>query len=313
MHAGSYNVATTVVLDECGGPCANGEPYGVTLRPLAGVVELTHGASFNATTLQVLTGNNVIEGLSFVDATRAIVLEAGANAGGNLVRGNAFTNDGVACDRAISVASEGNTIEANAITNNRVTTANGAIDASADTIAIAMNVIFGRFDIALSVRGSGRSGELAIVDHNTIWVTGNASTTGLHLGSLADLCYRNNIVYGSGASAGLELDGITASADCGGIAIGNNVNTNHATSCTGTDCATLCVGSGGMCDRNVSPALESGTLCLPQGNALIDGGVPLGYDMWDGDLARYNGAAPEVGARESGVSRAYGATLSSCP
>jgi hypothetical protein len=54
-------------------------------------------------------------------------------------------------------------------------------------------------------------------------------------------------------------------------------------------------------------------LCIDAVSDLVDSGTDLGYDMRDFSALDYQGAAPEVGARESGVSREYGGVPSVCP
>jgi hypothetical protein len=47
-------------------------------------------------------------------------------------------------------------------------------------------------------------------------------------------------------------------------------------------------------------------------NGLIDAGVDVGLDLVDGDPVFAIGAF-DVGARESGSTRAFGSSVSSCP
>jgi len=158
----------------------------------------------------------------------------------------------------------------------------------------------------------GADGGTTIVDHNTVWGTGPSSTTVVSMSDVTGLCFRNNVLFSSDASLGLALDDVTFSASCGVASVQNNVNYGNGADCSGSQCALYCT-SGGMCDRAVDPSLAWPSLCLPKANALVDSGLKLGYDMWDGDVALYNGLAPDVGARESGVTRTYGGTASSCP
>ena len=128
-----------------------------------------------------------------------------------------------------------------------------------------------------------------------------------------------NVIWGDGTTVGLFIRNSSAlSGNCPVLGSGVNVTENHATQCSGFDCTGKCPGP--MCDRtddpgySLAPAGEEPLLCLRPGTTpLINGGTDIGYDMWDGDPANYNGVAPEVGARESGVSRDYAGLISACP
>ena len=307
IQAGTYALSSTITLNECVPSCAAGEPYGITLHPLSGAVDLTRSTS--GTALRVVTGENVIENLSFYETAIGIDLAAGTNAGDNLIVGNLVWNAGITIDKAFNVASDGNVIEANAVMNYRSTNAASAVNVSGDNSTISMNIIYGRYSTAIALTGVAG---VNFIDQNSVWLTGTGNNKGIELKSSVGICYRNNIVYGSGSSTGIALTSSSLSTSCGGSAAQNNVAKNHATTCSGSACATLCTGGGGMCDRNVSPGFTQSTMCLPASNALIDSGTSLGYDMWDDSSALYKGAAPDVGARESGVSRIFGAYVSSC-
>ena len=182
-----------------------------------------------------------------------------------------------------------------------------------------MNIIYGPFDNAIFLDGAG--GTATFVDHNSIWLTGELGSTGVNLQNASGICYRNNIVYGDNDSTGLDLDTVSfgSSGDCGGAATQNNVNLNHNTICkeVNTECADYCAGGGILCDVSDDPNFQDEHLCItPVANALINAGIDVGYDMVDDDpdVEKYNGSAPEVGARESGVSRMYGGVTSpACP
>jgi hypothetical protein len=71
--------------------------------------------------------------------------------------------------------------------------------------------------------------------------------------------------------------------------------------------------SGPACDLGVDPGFAGDDLCLAPASLLVDGGEETGADLVDGDPALFIGAAPDVGARESGSSRSYGGSASVCP
>jgi hypothetical protein len=70
-----------------------------------------------------------------------------------------------------------------------------------------------------------------------------------------------------------------------------------------------------LCDLAVQPGFSGPGLCLDAASLLIDPatGVDLGYDLVDGLPELFLGGVPEIGARESGSSRQFGSTNSTCP
>lgn len=164
-----------------------------------------------------------------------------------------------------------------------------------------------------------------MIDQNSIWLSGNSRGIGFWSEAAASVCYRSNIIWGSGFSTGLQLDGITLSATCPMAPSNDNVARNHLVTCTGNQCAGNCAGAvnptGPMCNLTTDPGYSLATnaerpfLCLrpAPGNLLIDAGPNLGYHMIDNSTALFNGAAPDIGARESGATRAFGGAPSICP
>jgi hypothetical protein len=131
------------------------------------------------------------------------------------------------------------------------------------------------------------------------------------------------VVYGDGTSTGLYLMGAATAfalaTSCAGYRATNNVNRNHVLGCAGDagNCTNYCtapVGTIRLCDLAVDPGWANPELCLlPAFNDLIDAGLDLGYDLLDDGPPLFFGSAPDVGAREAGTSRRYGAYLSTCP
>ena len=305
-----------------------GTPAGVTLQPLSGVVEIRGTAYTGA--LRVLSGNNIIQGLT-IDAPRALSLELGANAGNNFIRNNFIVNVATDVFESVYVLSDGNTIEANRFENLHASFYgyNAIWVNGGENNTISMNVIYGPYSTLTwggAIMVNDANAGTTYIDHNSIWVrnVNNSSTDqniGIVLSTVTNLCMRNNIVIGDNASIGYRLVSPVSNATaatCGdGRATSENVNLTHLTACSSTPgslCTNLCTNAPRtFCDTTTSPAFADSRLCLPAANALVNFGWDLGYDMWDNNVATFNGSAPEVGARELGTSRVYGGTSSACP
>ncbi len=311
IHAGTFVLEPPLVLDECGGAACASAPEGVTLQPLEGaIVELT-----GAVAIEVVTGGNGLLGLTFRDCGVAVDLLAGADAGTNLVRGGLFLNAAVPSVAVVRVASDGNYVLANRLASDAAGPAGDGIVVTGEGTTVAMNVVAGSYARALVLEGFGAGGA-SFVDHNSIWLRPGVASLGVRMSAVTGLCYRNNVVAGHPASTGLEASGVSlgAAASCGGFASRENANVGSGTSCSGNSCNLCRNGQRRLCDRAESPGFVADDLCLaPAGNALVDGAVDVGRDLVDGDPARFLGAAPDVGARESGSTRSYGGVASTCP
>jgi hypothetical protein len=215
----------------------------------------------------------------------------------------------------IVVSSDNNAIEANRFYNYARSRGGVAIRVNGENNEISMNAIYGPFATALTVQGVGTGGGITHVDNNSIMLTANLTSTGITFNSTSGICYRNNIVWGNSASTGLSLVNmrVASTVECGGIGTENNANVNSRTGCSGNGCSSFCSGNKAMCDRSNSPAFQDEQMCLGTSSGLIDTGLEVGLDMWDGSSLTFKGTAPDVGARESGTSRTYGGVVSTCP
>ena len=326
IKGGTLGADQPLVLDECAGPCALA-PVGLTLQPLGDdLVEIVSATGFaDDALISIVTGNNVIRGLSFLVTERCLRVGPGPSADTNWITHNRFEIMTAGDYEVIEVWSHRNRIEANAFHNeDDAVPAAVAVEGAAGS-EIGMNIIDGPFTAGLRLRNVPAAPRTQ-VDHNSVRSRlGSAQTvvalTGVALEEVAGLCYRNNILFGEVDGAGIALAGdvsLAPASDCG-QASGTNVNL-HETACvggvgSGMGCALLCT-DGPMCDRFDDPGFEDNWLCLtPATNPLVDDGLHTGeWDMWDdpGDNNLYSGAGPEVGAREHGVRRIFGGTESQC-
>jgi hypothetical protein len=188
---------------------------------------------------------------------------------------------------------------------------------------VAMNLVVGPFDWAILFNFISTTSP-TFVDHNSVRITEGLGGGGIFLNNAGRYCYRNNIVYGDGSSTGLFIGGSTTfdtNQACLGARGQNNVNIYNQTACVDAGCAFFCAGTNpevDLCDLSTDPGWTDPAdpnLCLNPG-VLIDGGLVTGqvYDFNDATVTPdYVGAAPDVGARESGTSRNYGGISSSCP
>jgi hypothetical protein len=181
---------------------------------------------------------------------------------------------------------------------------------------IAMNVVYGWYTIAMNlidVEGT------ILIEHNSVY-NNSMGGTGIHFDAATTndrICYRNNIAiaedvlvidsntrFGCPIGPPSERNVARVTASGGVLCVGDGMG-----SCT--PCSN---GAGPLCDLSNSPAgYTDGDLCLGDASDLIDFGIDVGRDMRDGDPAFFNGAGPDVGARESGTQRDYGAISSTCP
>jgi hypothetical protein len=267
-------------------------------------------------TFRVMTGHNIFENLRIRNANVAFELWPGADAGHNVIRNVLITNDNVVPGELVRVGSDDNELVANALSNESGIQGVNAIHVAGENNRIAMNGILGPFSSSVFIESTNTG--TTRFDHNTIRIDGSGST-GVTFTDVNGLCYRNNIVAddpaGAPGSTGLALTNIDleSAAACDGVATGNNVNHGHQTACMGPACAALCTDGGPLCDRPEDPALLNDELCIDAASALVDTGTDLGYDMLDFAQERYNGAAPEPGARETASMREYGGFMSTCP
>lgn len=320
----SYEVTSTIVIDECGTTCANGLPHGVIIEPLASSVCFTSSGAFPI--FEVVTGQNEFRGLCFDNVSQAYLLGSGDDAGSNLISHNWFDNTTATPFFTIEIQSGENEILANRFLCQAAIPGTTAIYVSQKGNTIAMNAISGGYDWAVLLTSfpTANSWETSFFDHNSIQVTG--AGVGVFINAVAALCYRNNIIYGNGSSTGLWVAGVSfaSMANCNGVRGEGNVNQNHAVACTGFDCATHCTGiatGSDLCDLALDPGWTDSELCLQPPtnppNGLVDSAVvPVfsPYDHNDDDLSSsYYGSGPDVGAREAGTTRYYGALPSACP
>jgi hypothetical protein len=310
ITAGSYSLSGTLTVD-----CTSAPNDGVVLRPIGGQVIILRGNTTDQPVFTVKSPHNTFQDLRIEDSRTAFLLDSGADF--TTIRGVFFTSNKTRNgDDVILVRSSHNTIEANAIFHNsdkKSGTSAIHVKDSHDNV-IAMNAIVGPFVSMVWVEGT--AGGTTFIDHNTISMRKSDDPGGvvMRLQNAAGLCVRNNILHGRSDSTGLALDNVTLAdaQSCNGSQSVNNVNANSGTACSGSGCATLCTSAGPLCDRSDSVDF-SFALCLDSESTLIDAGLDVGYDLWDSSPLLFNGSAPEVGARESGVGRSFGGTLSFCP
>ena len=274
---------------------------GVTLQPPpGGQVEIQGG-------FRVISSNNVIQGLAFVDTDAAVIIEGDKNT----VRGIEVRGETVAPRAAIEVLGEQNLVTANRVVS-RVAGPDsaGVVVNGGDDNTLTMNVVIGDLGAGFRVASQGRQD----IDQNTVWITGGAGTAMVLLslgspGPPASFCVRNNILAGQAGSTGLDLGSSIRFGGCGGKPSSRNAVVGHGIRCTG-ECSE-CDG-GGLCDLDEDPGFLNDHVCVT-GTALVDGGLELGLDLVDGDPLNFLGIAPDVGARETGSSRSYGGSASDCP
>jgi cysteine-rich repeat protein len=267
---------------------------------------------------------------SFTDVSTGVHIPAGGTSPGNhTVDHNLFVNTNQAPLSLISVETAGNTISANRLEHNEGTINNAVgVSATSEDITIAMNVIYGPFKYGIRVDDNGNTGTITAIDHNSIHQPtdnsgGGGDEAAIRVRNINILCMRNNAVKSHANNIALEISGgaiVGDNAACtdAGVGSGENSMVGPTDVCNGTnggntDCSNECDGGGPLCDLSDDPAWVDAELCLPSGNALINSGSDLGYDLFDGDAATHVGPFPDVGARESGTSRSYGAILSTCP
>jgi len=303
-----------LVLDECGGaPCVEPEPFGVTLAPVG--AEAVLDASACAVAVHVLTGRNVLQGLRIEEALQAVQLDVADETGLNELRGLMIRNRTRVPGVMVQVSSPGARLEGNALLNLTGQTGGSALLADGQGLALIGNLVVGAFNYALDLQGLTLISSTNFIDHNTVRLLGAAGTA-LRMNVVRRLCYRNNLIAGNGGSIGMDLKGVVLALDCPGSGTANNDNVQHLTPCTGNACNVNCTSGAFMCDLALPPGFadpEPWEGCLGAASGLVDRGVDLGYDLWEGNPASFAGAAPDVGAREDGTTRAYGGVPSTCP
>jgi len=315
----TFTLTGSITFDECGAGCVGGQPHGVTIRPFGGLTTcITPTGAFEA--FDVVTGNNVFQDLCFTDATAAIRLQSGPDAGGNTLVRNLFDNSATPPGQIVEVDSDTNLIVANRFVNANPAGITALI-VSEDGNTIAMNVFSGYYDWAVMLHTFPSTvDQTTFFDHNSVHIV--AGGGGVFLNAASEICYRNNIVYGDGTTTGYFVAtsvAIGGSALCNGTRAEANVNGNHALPCDQPGCAVYCNGTDAtadLCDLTTAPGWSVPDLCLSGGNSLIDTAVTTwqGYDFNDATPAvDYAGGGPDVGAREAGTDRFYGGFSSSCP
>jgi len=318
LAPGTLDVSDTIMLDESGGTCS-APPCGLTIRGGGG--QATIVANNNDHVFEIHSGGHVIENLHIHDAEDAVLIKAGADS--NRISGLLVTtpSGGRRPRDQISVElADGNVIENNRFEVPAGLSPDSAIRLNQSTnTTIRGNVIYGSYKRAIFAKDVP-AGQVTRIDHNSIWIpTDEGTPIAYELDSVQSLCFRNNVSYGCGSdSVGLDLKApvtFASTAECGGVDSQRNVTESFGTQCkpTGGICLTLCNASvPDMCDLSDDPGWTSPLLCLDPASALIDGGLDMGYDLWDDNPALFNPPAPEVGARECGVARVFGGVESFC-
>ncbi|MDY0000820.1 MAG: hypothetical protein RBU30_05960 [Polyangia bacterium] len=323
IYPGAYSPTASILLDECGGgACSGGRPFGVALAPLDGGV-VCFWASGAFPVFEVVTGQNYLADLCFQEVAQAIWIGTGADAGGNTIIRNRIENSSTLPDALVWIGSAGNEVLANRITSQASLRGAAAILVQAEGNTVAMNAITGSFNWSIGLTGFPSATLPSRVDHNSLWILGGLAGGGMRLESAGLLCYRNNIVQGDGTSTGIRLFSASfgSATDCGGPRVEKNVSRGHALRCEGAaDCPIYCDGTSlflDMCDLDEDPGWTGPDLCLASGASLLvdSASVPYSgaYDHDDSGVGNFVGAAPEVGARESGVTRRFGGQASACP
>lgn len=312
VHPGVYEVGASVDVDD-----TEGEVAGVTLRPLdGGSVRFTPASGFTDALLRLSSGNNRVERLAFINATRAIDVAASDN----VVERSLFLNNaGFPPDDLVYVGAARNRVQHNRFLNASGSGSGRALHAVVeDGLHVTRNLVQGasggNFSEGIRVTGvSPANNRVTFVLHNSVDVTG--SVIGLHLEDTGQLCSSNNVIRGNNPTLGLRLSGTVVlgnAARCGVLSQKNAV-VGMVDNCTGDPCTTLCDGAGALCDLTAAPGF-GGDGCLATTSALIDAGHDASAPPVDGDgtALPYSGAAPDVGAREAGTSATHGDSVTTC-
>ncbi|MBI4817973.1 MAG: right-handed parallel beta-helix repeat-containing protein [Deltaproteobacteria bacterium] len=307
---GNYELGIDLTIDECVAGCPGG-PDGVTLRPLNGSVTIEG-------TIQIRSGNVTVEGLRFSDESRAIRLRRtyGADSGHNVIKNNRISRSGERVEVGIDVESDDNQILSNWVESTAIEAGEAGIRVvSARRTTLAMNVVRGNFVAGIMLEripASTGAAETTRVDHNSVLLTG--AGVSMTFADSQNLCARANVLAGSITSTAVQLENVVLATSCPGTASGNNDNFGHGTACWGNGCA-ACMAGGAFCSRQDNPGFAGQTdMCLrPAGNPMINAGIDLGLDHDDVGAGRFNGVAPDLGAREAGVARTYGGQTTTCP
>ncbi len=286
IEAGTYDLTAPLVLSGAA----------VTLQPLDGPVVLRGDVA-----IRVEASGSAVQFLSFEDTTTAArIIGDGVTFEGNDVR-----NLATAAASQVHVTGADAIVRSNRFRSGPPSTSAIRIEGALDA-RVRMNVIDGAYTVALDLSQPDGS---ARVDHNSVR---SASGTAVRLDARANvnLCLRNNALQIAAGATGYDVSMQTRLKTCDAVSSGDNAIGGAGTLCTGR--CTDCDNSGALCDPAVDPAFTDDGLCLPAGSPLIDAARDVGADLIDVDAAAFRGQGPDIGARESMSSRAFGGVASIC-
>jgi hypothetical protein len=330
LQSTEFFVRTTFVVDECLSGCT-GSPMGMVFKgahPLLDPPVLTAAPELGTNPMfEVKSGNVEFSGLVIRNAAEGIWLQDGEYSENNSIHNVHFIIDasGIISSRLIWVKSKQARIEKNFFDNITADVFSKAVSVdSADNAIVSMNVFVGPFLDTISVQSGGG---VSLIDHNTVvqdeYSGGNGNPIAYSIADTNQFCFRNNVAHNLGAPSGafgLFVSGsMSAPADgCGGVAVASNAFEGYAQICSGPGCSVFCTGTPGvgmMCDLAPPTRLrfDDDVPCLDPSSGLIDQGINVNVDMDDGSPLLYQGAKPDVGAREVGTLRSFADVQSWCP
>jgi hypothetical protein len=314
----------TVVIDECAVTGCPTGARGLEIGSLSGQAAPVLEPLTTLSAFEIESSSVTIRDITFRNASSAIWVYTSAT--DVRLHHLHFLNETITPGTLITVGGNQVTVEANLFDNQTSELGYAAIlvEGAVDPTVI-MNAVQGPFtgSIALHVPYG-----LSVVDHNTVWVSQKgAFTVAFSLLTVGSLCFRNNL-FGTdmlaGEAHGLYADGVTLAiptACPNGVGSASNGAEAFATfskRCAGSSCTDVCSDSAGpLCD--IPPPygfiVQGPGLCLSADSPLVDrtGVADVGADMTEDPATLHNGTAPEVGARESGVTRTFGGLSSTCP
>ncbi len=162
------------------------------------------------------------------------------------------------------------------------------------------------------------------IDQNTVADNGGDGVKFFNRSSTA-VCMRSNLVSGnagyalvitSSSAPTWETDGAECTAPLEASGAGydyRNAQNGNAAACSASSCRctgsiTPCLPKGSFWPLSPGPDPFASTTagapsfyCLAPGNALINAGVDLGYDLNGSTAGSVNGSAPDIGGREKGA------------
>ncbi|MDF1563582.1 MAG: MopE-related protein [Deltaproteobacteria bacterium] len=181
-----------------------------------------------------------------------------------------------------------------------------------DGNVIADNLIVNNACAAIQLR---ESPDATVIDHNTI-AFNTSGVTFLSAGvGASNLCMRGNLITDN-TGAALEFNKLatfdTSAACVGPLPVGpvwgNGQVANALGACSGSVCAACaCLPAGSFWSHDLAPAYLETTdptaanAFCPGEVGLVDQGVDLGYDLNGPQDGLHAGAAPDLGARETGA------------